>query len=157
MSRVILILLAVLSLTSVAAQAVTRKIVIPGRTAILLMEGMSSAGADPDPRRLYDSIAMTPIQQPGGEGKVIAFPNKVFSLTCGTKNSTPLSVVCNIAVKPSPGSVVEFAKIEFHATGPDAKAANEKLAGDRIRFDFVSSDGAMKIESTPERFDFVYR
>lgn len=154
MARFVL-LLAILGLTS-AAQAVTRKIVIPGRSAILIMEGMSSAGADPDPRRLYDSIAMPPIQQSGGEGKVIAFPNKIFSLTCGTKNSTQLSVLCNIAVKPSPGSVVEFAKVEFHATGPDAKAANEKLAGDRIRFDFVSSDGAMKIESTPERFDFVY-
>jgi hypothetical protein len=60
-------------------------------------------------------------------------------------------------VKPSPGSTIDSSKIEFHATGPDAKAANEKLAGKNVRFDFVSSDGAMKIESTPENFDFVYR
>jgi hypothetical protein len=139
------------------AQAATRVIVIPGRSAILIMEGMSSAGADPDPRRLYDSIAMAPIQQSGGEGKIIGFPNKIFNLTCATKNSTQLSVLCNIVVKPSPGSTIEFGHAEFHATGPDAKAANEKLAGKNVRFDFVSSDGAMKIESTPEHFDFIYR
>ena len=139
------------------AQAATRVIVIPGKSAILIMEGLSSAGADPDPRRLYDSIAMDPIQQSGGEGKIIGFPNKIFSLTCVTKNSTQLSVLCNIVVKPSPGSTIEFGKASFHATGADAKAANEKLAGQNVRFDFVSSDGAMRIESTPESFDFRYR
>ncbi len=141
--------------SSSGAEAVTRKIIIPGRSAILIMEGMSSAGADPDPRRLWDTIAMAPIQQQGGEGKVIGFPNKIFNLTCATKNSTQLSVLCNIVIKPSPGSVIETGRAEFHATGPDAKAANEKLAGSNVRFDFVSSDGSMKIESTPERFDFV--
>jgi hypothetical protein len=155
MSRLLLVLSVLFMAT--LARAATRLIVIPGKTAIVLMEGMSSAGADPDPRRLYDSIAMAPIKQSGGDGKIIPFPNKVFSLTCVTKNTTQISVVCNIVINPSEGSTIAFGKAAFHATGADAKAANEKLAGSNVRFDFVSSDGAMKIESTPEHFDFTYR
>jgi|GEM_PF-5219587 len=156
-SRFFFVAFVIASFFTPLAQAATRAIVIPGKSAILIMEGMSSAGADPDPRRLYETIAMAPIQQSGGEGKVMSTPNKTFSLTCVTKNSTQLSVVCNIVIKPSEGSKIDFTSAEFHTSGVDAKNLNDKLAGSKVRFDFVSSDGAMKIESTPEHFDFTYR
>ena len=81
MSRLLLVL-SVLLMTLVMtelAEAATRVIIIPGRSAILIMEGVSSAGTDLDPRRLYDSIAMPPNQQSGGDVKMIAFPNKIFN------------------------------------------------------------------------------
>lgn len=142
--------------TPVAAQASIRAIMIPGKSAILIMEAVSSSGADMDPRRLYDSIAMAPVQQSGGDAKIMGTAAKTFNLTCATKNSTQLSVLCNIVIKPSEGSKIEFTSAEFHADGADAKNLNDKLAGAKGRFDFVSSDGALKIESTPEHFDLVY-
>ncbi len=159
--RLILVSTLIFALFTVAAWPVlagTRAIIIPGRTAILIMEGMSSSGVDLDPRNLYDAIQMAPIKQPSGEGKVIKTIAKDFSLACGTRNSTRESVVCNIAIKPSANSKIESSHAEFSLAGAEATSIYEKLAGAGAAsaFFFETANKQMRIEATRERFDFTF-
>ncbi len=138
--------------------AVTRSILVPGRTAILLMEGVSSSGLDLDPRNLYDAIQMAPIKQPSGDGKVIRTNAKDFSLTCVTRNTTRESVVCNIAIKPSANSKIESSLAAFHLDGSEAASIYANLAGAAATapFFFETASKQMRIEATRERFDFSF-
>ncbi|RYZ76964.1 MAG: hypothetical protein EOP05_03425 [Proteobacteria bacterium] len=141
-----------------SAQAVTRPMFIAG-TAIILMEGFSSSGgADPQPKELYDAIAMEPVQTSGGYGKVLKTASKDFSLTCGTQGN---GVVCNITVKKSDRSSVDGGSqtAEIVIEGSEAQEFYTKLAGAGATQAFVhdTRDQWIHIESTPERFYFRFK
>jgi hypothetical protein len=144
-------------LSTQTASAVTRPIFISGN-AILIMEGFSaSGGADPQPKELYDAIAMEPVQTSGGYGKVLKTEAKDFSLTCGTRGN---GVVCNITVKKSDRSQVDGSSqtADIVIEGTEAKDFYEKLAGTGATEPFLheTRDKWIRIESTPERFHFHF-
>lgn len=149
--------LALVGLFATSSGAATRAILIPNRSAILIMEGFSSAGQDPDVRRFYESLAVAPVQQAGGEGKVITVGNKQFNLACSTKNTSANSIVCNITVKQSAFSKIAAAQAEYHADGAIAQTLYEKFAGSRGGlYTFTTSDHTLTISSSPEKFDFYF-
>ncbi len=143
---------------SVASNAVTRSILIPGKTAIILMEGMSSSGVDLEARNLYDALAVVPIQQAGGEAKILKTTAKDFNFICATKNTTRESVVCNIAIKPSPNSQIQATSATFKATGTDAADLFEKCAGPHATsaFHYESANHQVRINSSREVFEFSF-
>ena len=153
----VLVFLAVL-VSTIQANAVTRAIMIPGKTAILIMEGMSSSGPDLDPRRLYDAIAMPAIQRPDGQGKILKSSGKDFNFACVTKNSSQVSVVCNIAINSSANAQVSGSDARFRATAADSQDFYQKLLGASatLPFHFETLDHRLRIEATREMFEFYF-
>jgi hypothetical protein len=153
-----------LTVLSIQAEAVIRPIIIPGKSAIIMLQAVSSVGGgkiDPEPRELFDAIAMPAVASGGGEGKVIGTAEKDFSLTCAFRSVvTPLNVLCTINVKPSPRtSKVSLDEVEFVAEGPVALEFFEKFAGpDSIEpWVWVTKNGWISIESRQDRFVFRYQ
>ncbi|MEK7358323.1 MAG: hypothetical protein AAB250_17890 [Bdellovibrionota bacterium] len=162
MNRTIL-LLALMLLTS-TSHAVIRPIIIPGKMANIMLQAVSSAGGgqiDPEPRALYDAIALPEQDGPsGGKGKVIVTAEKDFNLTCAFKSVvTPLNVLCTIVVKPSPRVKISFDEVEFIAEGPDAVSLYEKFAGPGATDPFIWStqNGWVSFESLADRFTFRFK
>jgi hypothetical protein len=159
-----LALIAALTLLTSNAYAIIRPIIIPGKMATIMMQAMSAAGGgelDPEPRALYDAIAMPEQDGPsGGKGKVIGTAEKDFNLVCAFRSVvTPLNVICTITVKPSPRVRISANEAEFVAEGPDAAAFYEKFAGPGATQPFVwrSQNGWISIESQAERFVFHFK
>ncbi|MES2964324.1 MAG: hypothetical protein V4760_10565 [Bdellovibrionota bacterium] len=147
-----------------SAHAVIRPIIIPGKLATIMMQAMSSAGGgqmDPEPRALYDAIAMDPQDGPGGgKGKVIGTAENDFNLTCAYKSQvSELNVVCTITMKPSPRVKISMTEVEFVAEGPDAAMFYEKFAGPGATQPFMwrSQNGWVSIESHAEHFTFHFK
>lgn len=140
------------------ANAATRAVLIPGRTAILLMEGVSSAGVDLAPRLLYDAIQQAPVKQGGGDGKVVKSAVKDFTIACVTRNSSYESVVCNIAIKPSAFSTIESSRAIYRVDGGESAALYASIAGAAATapFFFESPDKQIRIEATPQVFSFTF-
>jgi hypothetical protein len=153
-SQLFFVAMVIASFFTCVAEAAPRIIVIPGSLAIILMEGVSSGGQDPDPQRLYNTIAMPASHQQDGDGKVMATDAGDFNLACAVKSVPVNNVVCTINIKPSPHTKMGFQKVEFHVSGADAKQLNDKLAGSQGTFSFETSNHGVKIESTLESFDF---
>lgn len=145
-------------LFSFAARASIHAIVIPGQTAIVIMDALNGAQIDPEPRRLYEAMAMPPQTGQGGMGKFFDTKAKDFSLTCATKGTTRDSVLCNIVVKPASVSKISFGAVEYHLSTDESKEIFAKLAGNKATaFHFNTMDHALTIDATPEHFDFVFK
>ncbi len=143
------------------AQAEMRPIFVPGKLALVLMQGVSSGGFDPEPRALYDSFAM-PEEDVNGAGKAKGLKTVAqdFVLACGTKGTVKENVTCTINLKPSERSIIDYMKqtAEITVTGEEASLMYERCAGvDATEpFTFKSENGWLTIESTRERFYFRF-
>ena len=159
MAKTILVLLC--ALVPHFAQASIRPIVIPGKLAIINMQAASATGMDPDPRALYDQIAMAELDGPqGSKGKVISVPENDFVLSCAFQSVVSrLNVDCSVTVKPTARTQVGFGLVEAHITGAEARELYAKFAGPNATQPFLwdSSNGWLHFESTQDAFDFRYR
>lgn len=148
----------------VQAQAVIRPIIIPGKSGMIMLQAVSSVGGgkiDPEPRALYDAIALPEQDGPsGGKGKVIGTTEKDFNLTCAFKSVvTPLNVLCTIVVKPSAHSKISMNEVEFSVEGPVALELFEKFAGPDATDPWLwtTENGWVSFDSRPERFVFRFQ
>jgi hypothetical protein len=151
--------IAVLSF-SFLARAEMRPIFIPGQLAVIIMQGASASGFDPEPRALFDALAVTAQDQDGGKGKGVKTASEDFVLVCGARGTNRLSVVCTINLKPSERSKIDYMKqtADIEVTGDEAKALYQSCAGTGATdpFIFQTQNGWLQIQSTPERFHFRF-
>lgn len=158
------LLLTMTLLLATQAHAVIRPIIIPGKMATIMLQAVSAAGGgeiDPEPRALYDAIALPEQDGPsGGKGKVIKTDEKDFNLVCAFKSVvTPLNVLCTITLKPSPRVQISGGEATFTAEGPDALDLFQKFAGPNATrpFTWHSQNGWVAIDSQPEKFVFHFK
>lgn len=146
---------------AIDASASIRPIVIPGRTAIIMMQAAGLGDMDPDPRSLYDAIALPEVSDPsGGTGKVIRTDDRAFSLSCAFKSVvSPLNVNCTINIQPASGTTIASGLVEARVTGAEAEELYEQFAGPQASAPFVwsSSNQWLHFESTREAFYFRFK
>lgn len=163
-TQTILVLAASLFTFSMSSlvEAMTRPIFQPGDAkAMIMLQGLSAGQMDPEPRRLYDMMAVPPTDVAGGgQGKGVKTADGIFTLSCVARAALPEDVLCTIVVKKSARSRVSSRDqiAEMIVTDAEAATLYGQLAGAGATEPFVfdAADGWTRIHATAEKFHFIF-
>ena len=156
-----LIPITLMFLIASTSEAVVRPIFSTDTRAVILLQGLSAGHpADPDARALYDQIAMPPKDVSGGQGKGIKTETGDFNLSCVARPGLPEDALCSFVVQRSERSRLSAreGRASIRVTGPEARSFYSLLAGSEASapFRFANSTGEIRLESTPDVFEFAY-
>ncbi|MCB9026255.1 MAG: hypothetical protein H6625_08065 [Bdellovibrionaceae bacterium] len=141
-------------------QAATRSLFMPDQALILIQGVDSKTGEiDYDPYVLYDLITAPVLVGPSGdEGKIIKSSDEKWSLTCVHRPSTGIKQ-CQVILRGGSHSKIDLIgeTAEFKIDGVEATELFNQFAPQKSNeFEFITTGGALKIISHPNKFHFKF-